>query len=158
MHYCRTAAGAVLVALLHFGLVVLPQTAGANPSRTVLKGPVRVSGREVKELILSTPIQAGRKLPPGLPTTDTYKVLPNRFLPAAEDKDGFFFQAVQRFRDRPMGYSPQLWHAATAGGLYVTKTQPLAIAPYSGDARNPPTSATHVTGRPSCWSIRSRSL
>ena len=62
-----------------------------------------------------------------MPTTIMYTILPNRFVPASEDKDGVFFQAVGRFCSR--------WPAYIEGGLCVSKTELGYVAPYIGDAR-----------------------
>ena len=85
-----------------------------------------INGREVREFVLTASIQVGHNLPPGLPTTITYEMLPNRFKATCEDADGIYYQSVGPFQKR-VGTSPP-------GGLYVTKKPPVQFYPYTGDA------------------------
>ena len=97
----------------------------ADLPRTLLKEPPRVLGRPVKELVLSGTVPVGKVLPPGLPTTTTYKMTPNRFRPVAEDADGVYYQAV----------GPLQKHLSwMRGGVYMSKTYPDMLRPYRGDA------------------------
>ncbi|MFZ1219817.1 MAG: hypothetical protein WAO00_11015 [Chthoniobacterales bacterium] len=101
--------------------------ARADPPRTNLNGPPLIAGQEVREFVLSAPIFVGEKLPPGLPTTITYEMLPNRFVAACEDADGIYYQAVGPFQNRVT--------SSELGGLYVTKTKPVRFYPYTGNSR-----------------------
>ena len=99
--------------------------AAAELPRTRLKTPPRIVGREVKELVLTGTVPVGQVLPPGLPTTTTFKMTPNSFRPVAEDAEGVFYQAV----------GPLQKHVAwNRGGVYVSKQFPDMIRPYRGDA------------------------
>lgn len=101
--------------------------AAADLPRTLLKEPPRVLGRPVKELILSGTVPVGQRLPPGLPTTITYKMTPNRFRPVAEDAEGVYYQAV----------GPLQKHLTRMrGGVYMSKAHPDMLSPYRGDASN----------------------
>lgn len=114
-----------LAAVGLFGAIA-PQAA-ADLSRTPLTENPRILGREVKELVLTGVVPVGRNLPPGLPTTVTYKMTPNRFRPVSEDAEGVFYQAV----------GPLQKHVARSrGGVYVNKKYPDLISPYLGDASN----------------------
>ena len=99
----------------------------ADSPRTDLKGPPLINGQEVREFVLISRIAVGTTLPPGLPTTITYEMLPNRFVAACEDADGIYYEAVGRFQNRAGSSEP--------GGLYVTKRKPVAFYPYTGTAR-----------------------
>lgn len=101
----------------------------AGLPHTALKGPPMINGQEVLEFAVVVPIQVGENLPPGLPTTITYEIRPNRFTPVSEDADGIYYQCAGPFQNR-VSY-------ATLGGLYVTKKPPLQIFPYTGDASYP---------------------
>ena len=68
--------------------------ARADLPRTLLSEPPQIRGRPVKELVLTGTVPVGELLPPGLPTTITYKMTPNRFRPVAEDAEGVYYQAV----------------------------------------------------------------
>jgi hypothetical protein len=98
----------------------------AESPRVELKGPPMINGREVREFVLVAPVQVGHNLPPGLPTTITYEMLPNRFKATCQDDEGVYYQSVGPFQKRA-GTSPP-------GGLYVTKTPPVEFYPYTGDA------------------------
>ena len=99
----------------------------ADSPRVALTGPPMINGREVRQFVLVAPIQVGEKLPPGLPTTVTYEMLPNRFIAACQDASGVFYQGTGPFQNT-VGSS-------TFGGLYVTKRAPVQFFPYSGNAR-----------------------
>ena len=99
----------------------------ADSPRTELKGPPLINGQEVREFVLVARIAVGTTLPPGLPTTITYEMLPNRFVAACEDADGIYYQAVGPFQNRVGSSEP--------GGLYVTRKKPVAFYPYTGTAR-----------------------
>ena len=109
--------------ILFFGLA---HSLAAESPRVELKGPPLINGREVREFVLSAPIQVGHNLPPGLPTTVTYEMMPNRFKATCEDVHGVYYQSVGPFQKRA-GSSPP-------GGLYVTKKSPVQFYPYTGDA------------------------
>jgi hypothetical protein len=113
-------------------LLVMVLLLGSSPSlpadsRTRLKGPPMILGHEVREFVLVAPVSVGKKLPPGLPTTITYEMLPNRFIAACEDGSGIFYQAVGPFQNVVGG--------GRLGGLCVTKSAPVEFYPYTGDAR-----------------------
>ena len=99
----------------------------ADPPRTALKGPPMINGREILEFALVAPVHVGQDLPPGLPTTITYDIRPNRFTPVSEDADGIYYQGAGKFQNMVSN--------ATLGGLYVTKKPPIEIFAYTGDAR-----------------------
>jgi hypothetical protein len=99
----------------------------AESPRVELKGPPMINGIEVRELVLVAPIHVGQNLPPGLPTTITYEMLPNHIKAACQDADGVYYQNVRPFQNRA-GTSPP-------GGLYVTKTRLVQFYPYTGDSR-----------------------
>jgi hypothetical protein len=116
------------------GLVMLLLFAGAIPAeagsgRTKLAGTPRLHGREVPELLLLAPVAVGEKLPGGLPTTITFRMLPNRFVPVTEDGDGIYFEAVGR-----LSAAPGSWGGA--GGLYLSKSRPDVVFAYLGNARH----------------------
>jgi hypothetical protein len=116
------------VCLIAFSLLALCDSAvGAELPRTLLKEPPRILGRPVKELVLSGTVPVGRDLPPGLPTTTTYKMTPNRFRPVAEDAEGVFYQALGPLQKHMSMYR---------GGVYMSKTHPDMICPYLGNAAN----------------------
>lgn len=115
----------VLVGLGLIGAIV-PQAEADLPRRPLIENP-RILGREVKELVLTGVVPVGKTLPPGLPTTNTYKMSPNRFRPVSEDAEGVFYQAVGPLQKRmPM----------SRGGVYMNKKYPDMIMPYRGDATN----------------------
>ena len=119
----RTLRVSVFVAL-SLQLWSVSAVAGDLP-RTLLKEPARVLGRPVKELVLSGTVPVGKLLPPGLPTTITYKMTPNRFRPVAEDAEGVYYQAVE----------PLQKHLSwMQGGVYMSKAHPDMLSPYRGDA------------------------
>ncbi|MEY2481614.1 MAG: hypothetical protein QOK24_142 [Verrucomicrobiota bacterium] len=118
----RFAGGLLSIVLF---LAISPPLQADSP-RVALKGPPMINGREVREFVLVAPIQVGEKLPPGLPTTVMYEMLPNRFTAACKDTDGIFYQGVGPFQNRVSGIS--------LGGLYVTKKAPVQFLPYTGDA------------------------
>jgi hypothetical protein len=101
--------------------------AAAELPRMQLTGPPQILGREVKELLLTGTVPVGTLLPPGLPTTTTYKMTPNRFRAVAEDAEGVFYEAVGPLQKHLPGYR---------GGVYVSKRYPDMIRPYRGDASN----------------------
>lgn len=109
-------------------LLVSPSTADADPPRTRLTGTPRLQNRDVPELILLSSIAVGRELPPGLPTTTTFRMLPNRFVAACEDRDGIYYQGVGPVR-------AGLGGVAATGGLYASKTDSELVVAYLGDAR-----------------------
>ncbi len=115
-----------LLGLLAFAVLspTVPAAAADLP-RTVLKQPPRLLGRKVKELVLNGTVSVGELLPPGLPTTVTYKMTPNRFRPVAEDANGVFYQAVAPLQKHMPMYR---------GGVYMDKNFPDKISPYRGDA------------------------
>ena len=97
----------------------------AELPRTLLQEAPRVLGRPVKELVLNGTVPVGKILPPGLPTTTTYKMTPNRFRPVAEDAEGVYYQAL----------APLQKHLSwMRGGVYMSKTHPDMLIPYRGDA------------------------
>jgi hypothetical protein len=110
--------------IVFFGLASSLQ---AQSTRVELKGPPLINGREVREFVLTAPIQVGHNLPPGLPTTITYEMPPNRFKATCEDAHGVYYQSVGPFQKRA-GTSP-------LGGLYVTNKAPVQFYAYTGDAR-----------------------
>ena len=120
-----------LIAVVFALLLQLEATpsAQADSPRTKLTGTPRLHGREVPELILLQPIQVGRELPRGLPTTMTFRMLPNRFVPVAEDRDGIYFEAVGRVSANGVG-------SRAVGRLWVSKTRPDIVFAYLGDARH----------------------
>ena len=121
----RTLAVAIRVALSL--LFAGPLAIAADLPRSLLKEPPRVLGRPVKELVLNGTVPVGQVLPPGLPTTTTYKMTPNRFRPVAEDAEGVYYQAV----------GPLQKHLNwMRGGVYMSKTYPDMLSPYRGDASN----------------------
>lgn len=114
----------VFIVALSLHLLSVSEVAADLP-RTLLKAPPHVLGRPVKELVLSGTVPVGKLLPPGLPTTITYKMTPNRFRPVAEDADGVYYQAV----------GPLQKHLSwMRGGVYMSKTYPDMLRPYRGDA------------------------
>ena len=115
-----------LLFLLALALQWTGHSAGAaDLPRTLLTEPPHVLGRPVKELVLSGNVPVGRVLPPGLPTTITYKMTPNRFRPVAEDAEGVYYQAV----------APLQKHLTwMRGGVYMSKIHPDMLIPYRGDA------------------------
>jgi hypothetical protein len=115
--------------LLLLVLCGAPRVLLADPPRTALKGPPIISGREILEFAVVAPIHVGENLPPGLPTTITYEIRPNRFKPLSEDVDGIYYQCAGSFQNMVAN--------ATLGGLYVTKRSPILISPYTGDASYP---------------------
>jgi hypothetical protein len=106
-----------------------PRSLPAGLPRTALKGPPMINGREMREFAVVAPVHVGEKLPPGLPTTITYDIPPNRFTPVSEDADGIYYQGAGPFQN--------MVATATLGGLYVTKKPPVQIFPYTGDASYP---------------------
>lgn len=114
--------------LLCCGLAVLFGSAAslrADLPRTLLKQKPRIMGREVKELVLTGTVPVGKVLPPGLPTTITYKMTPNRFRPVSEDAEGVFYQALGPLQEKMPMYR---------GGVYMSKKFPDKLIPYRGDA------------------------
>ena len=106
-------------------LFVTASFAHADLPRTPLKERPRLLGREVEELVLKGTIPVGQPLPPGLPTTTTYKMTPNRFRPVSEDAEGIFYQAI----------GPLEKHLAwRRGGVYLSIANPDKMIPYLGDA------------------------
>ena len=99
--------------------------AGADLPRTLLSEPPQIRGRPVKELVLTGTVPVGELLPPGLPTTITYKMTPNRFRPVAEDAEGVYYQSVDALQKHVS------W---MRGGVYMSKTYPDMLVPYRGDA------------------------
>ena len=103
-----------------------PQANADLPRKPLTENP-RILGREVKELVLTGIVPVGKTLPPGLPTTNTYKMTPNRFRPVSEDAEGVFYQAAGPLQKHmPM----------SRGGVYINKKYPDMIMPYRGDASN----------------------
>src|SRR5437870_1422548 len=71
--------------LISIVLAAAVAAAKAEPPRTALKAPPRIGGREVKDLVLTAPVNMGTPLPPGLPVVRIFTVKPNRFVPVSED-------------------------------------------------------------------------
>ena len=99
--------------------------ARADLPRSALKAPPQILARQVKELVLTGTIPVGKLLPPGLPTTITYKMTPNTFRPVAEDAEGVYYEAVQPLQKHMPMYR---------GGVYMSKTHPDKLVPYRGHA------------------------
>jgi hypothetical protein len=117
-----------VVCVLALSLLSLRHSAvGADLPRTLLNEPPRILGRPVQELVLSGTVPVGRDLPPGLPTTTTFKMTPNRFRPVAEDAEGVFYQALGPLQKHMSMYR---------GGVYMSKEHPDMICPYLGNAAN----------------------
>lgn len=112
--------------LLWIGLAAIAASANAEPPRTKLKGPPTIGGREVKELVLTKPVDMGTPLAPGLPTVRVFTIKPNRFLPVSEDPHDVFYQAEGVLAAG--GFEP--------GGLRVNKTYPDRVCAYWGDGRH----------------------
>ena len=111
-----------------FLLVLLAGMARAEERRTLVKGPPRILGREIQQLVLASMIHVGKegRPVPGMLTEPEYYVLPNRFVAASEDSKWVYYQAVARFS--PAGIAE--------GGLMVSKTTAGSVYSFMGDARN----------------------
>ena len=108
---------------LSIALTAALASAKAEPPRTALKAPPRIGGREVKELVLTAPVNMGTPLPPGLPTVRIFTIKPNRFLPVSEDPSDVFYQAEGSFAEG----------SGEPGGLRVSKVYPDKVCAYWGN-------------------------
>lgn len=111
--------------LISIVLAAAIASAKAEPPRTALKAPPRISGREVKELVLAAPVNMGTPLPPGLPTVRIFTVKPNRFVPVSEDPSSVYYQAEGAFAEG----------TGEPGGLRVSKIYPDKVCAYWGNGR-----------------------
>ncbi len=116
--------------LLSILLIGVASSASADPPRGPLKTSPRIGGREVKELVLTAPVQMGEPLPPGLPTVRTYTISPNRFAPVSEDVNAVYYQADGTFAEGNHD----------TGGLRVSKAYPDQSL-HTGETRGIPTSS-----------------
>ena len=121
----KTTMRIYLVLLACLLLWAAKPAARADLARTLLSEPPQIGGRPVKELVLAGTVPVGEILPPGLPTTITYKMTANRFRPVAEDAEGVYYQAVDALQKHVS------W---MRGGVYMSKTYPDMLVPYRGDA------------------------
>ena len=97
-------------------------------ARILLKESPKISGRPVRELVLTGTVPVGKELPRGLPTMLTYKMTPNRFRPVSEDAKGVFYQALGPLQKHMVHYR---------GGVYMSKEFPDKLIAYRGDAADP---------------------
>lgn len=84
-----------------------------------------IAGRPIPELVLMVSIHLGRQYP-GMPIMPEMTILPNRFVPVREDKEGVYYQAVAQFMPGDV---------SNRGGLYLDKTHPEKVWAYVGDGR-----------------------
>ena len=111
--------------LLFIVLAVSITSAKAEPPRTALKAPPRIGGREVKELVLTAPVNMGSPLPPGLPTVRIFTIKPGRFVPVSENPSDVYYQAEGGFAEG----------TGEPGGLRVSKIYPDKVCAYWGNGR-----------------------
>lgn len=111
-----------------FLLVFLAGRVSAEERRTLVKGPPRILGREIEQLVLVSTIHVGKedRPVPGMLTEPEYYVLPNRFVAASEDSEWVYYQAVARFCPGSI----------VEGGLMVSKTTPGIVYSFMGNAQN----------------------
>lgn len=97
----------------------------AEPPRTALKALPRIDGREVRELVLTAPVNMGTPLPAGLPTVRIFTIKPNRFVPVSENPSDVYYQAEGALAEG----------TGEAGGLRVSKIYPDKVCAYWGNGR-----------------------
>lgn len=109
--------------LISIALAAAISSAGAEPPRTALKAAPRIGGREVRELVLTAPVNMGAPLPPGLPTVRIFTIKPNRFVPVSEDPSDVYYQAEGSLAEG----------SGEPGGLRVSKIYPDKVCAYWGN-------------------------